>query len=69
MTRRARPDLPPWCGHCSEQGRLIDMGPGMAGRCPACHPARQPGGSHYKPPTPPVLRQDRMALALPEADR
>lgn len=37
---------PPWCGECSEDGRLIDLPNGTAGRCPTCHPATQPGERH-----------------------
>lgn len=72
MTRRGVRELPPWCGYCSEQGRLLDLAPDLAGRCPNCHPARQPGGRHYTPlpgRTIPVTRQDRLAVALPEDQR
>lgn len=37
---------PPWCGNCSELGRLVDNPDGTAGRCPICHPATQPGERH-----------------------
>ncbi|MBD3784042.1 MAG: hypothetical protein IE926_14025 [Micrococcales bacterium] len=39
-------DRPPWCGECSEDGRLVDLPNGTAGRCPRCHPTTQPGEKH-----------------------
>lgn len=44
--KRAPIERPPWCGQCSEDGRLVDLPNGACGRCPRCHPATQPGERH-----------------------
>ena len=39
-------ERPTWCGHCDPLSRLIDLGD-SARRCPRCHAATQPGGTHH----------------------
>jgi|GEM_PF-6013870 len=48
---------PPWCGHCDQTSRLIDLDDGRAARCPDCHPqpnATPTGGAPCPTPTHPT---------------
>ena len=62
-------ERPSWCGQCDPLSRLIDLGD-SARRCPRCHAATQPGGTHA--PVANVTRPPRrsgLELRLPEGDR
>lgn len=58
--------LPPWCGQCSEIGRLVDLPNGFAGRCPRCHPATQPGARHDPVRARRKSARTRLGLTQPE---